>query len=178
MIYTEIKHDVDVEAIKNDIRYIETLTAYEKNQICLQYASVKSWSEGVPTYYQNKEVENENSYVNWHEELENTYIKKYLEGLDFPVCHARIMKIPERSCYTTHVDYYTRYHIPVVTNPLKTFMVFPDNDVILRMYPGTLYWTNTYELHNFLNGDITERIHIVFNNATEQKNLDNPYLRM
>ena len=178
MIYKEIRQDVDVDKIIKDIKYIETVANYEKNQICLQYATVKSWSEGVPTYYHDKEVENENSYVNWHEELEGTYIKEFLDSFDFPVCHARIMKIPERSCYTTHVDYYTRYHIPVITNPLKTFMVFPDKDVILRMYPGKVYWTNTYELHNFLNGDIKERIHIIFNDATEIKNLDNPYLRM
>jgi hypothetical protein len=178
MIWQEIKDDIDVAAIVKDICYIESLTQYETNQICLQYGKEKSWSEGVPTYYHNKEIDCESDYVNWHKELENTYIKKLLSSLNFPVAHARIMRIPERACYTTHVDYYTRYHIPVVSNPLKSFMVFPDKDVILRMYPGKMYWTNTHELHNFLNGDLKDRIHIVFNNATEKKNLDNPYLRM
>jgi len=178
MILQEIKNGIDVPALIDDLKYIESIATYEKNQICLQYGKEKSWSEGVPTYYHNKEIDCESDYTNWHDELKNTYIKKLLTSLDFPVAHTRIMRIPERACYTTHVDYYTRYHIPVITNPLKSFMIFPDKEVILRMHTGKLYWTNTHELHNFLNGDLQPRIHIVFNNANETKNLDNPYLRM
>jgi hypothetical protein len=178
MIWQEIKSNINVTALVEDLEYIESIATYEKSQLCLQYGKEKSWTEGVPTYYHKKEIENEADYINWHEELDNTYIKKLLTSFDFPVSHARIMKIPERACYTTHVDYYTRYHIPIISNPLKSFMIFPDKDVILRMYPGKAYWTNTHELHNFLNGDLQPRIHIVFNNADEPKNLDNPYLRM
>jgi hypothetical protein len=178
MIWQEIQTGLDIIALQEDLKYIESIAQYHRHQICLQYGKEKSWNEGTPVWYENKEIENENDYINWHDELHDTYIKKFLNNLDFPVSHTRIMKILPRECYTTHVDYYTRYHIPVVSNPLKSFMIFPDKEVILRMYPGKMYWTNTYELHNFLNGDLTPRIHIVFNNANEKKNLDNPYLRM
>lgn len=174
-IFKEVKSDVDVDKIKAEIKYILTLTEFFSNQIALQYSAEESWHDGIPNMDHHIKAE-EYTYVKWHSALDGTYIKSYLESLDFPVAHARIMKLPSKTCYTTHVDYYTRYHIPVTTKPLQTFMIFPDKDITARMYPGKLYWTNTHELHNFVNGTFEDRIHIVFNDANEPKNLNNEYL--
>jgi hypothetical protein len=174
-IFNEIKSDVDVARIKADIDDILKLTPYHGNQIALQYSRVESWDAGIPNAA-HEIADEEYDYVNWHSALDGTYLKSYMSALQFPVAHARIMRLPPKTCYTTHVDYYTRFHIPVVSKPLQTFMIFPDKDVIVRMYPGKMYWTNTHELHNFVNGTFEDRIHIVFNNAKEPKNLTNDYL--
>ena len=175
-IYKELSYVVDVEQIKKDINYILSLTEYNSNQIALQYANDESWHAGIGK--SDKLNNSEQEFVKYHSALENTYIKNLLESFDFPVSHARIMNLPPKTCYTTHVDYYTRYHIPVVTKPLQTYMHFPDRETTVRMYPGKMYWTNTHELHNFINGTFEDRIHIVFNDARETKNLNNPYLKM
>lgn len=174
-VFKELRSDVDVELILGELREILKLTSYHSNQIALQYSTENSWHDGIPNMEHHISSE-EYTYTKWHSALDGTYIKTYLENLDFPVAHTRIMKLPAKTCYTTHVDYYTRYHIPVITKPLQTFMIFPDKDITARMYPGKLYWTNTHELHNFVNGTFEDRIHIVFNNANEPKNLDNEYL--
>jgi hypothetical protein len=175
-VYKELEYAVDVEKIIKDIDCILKLTEYKSNQIALQYADNESWHAGIGKSDYLKHSEQD--FVKYHSALENTYIKQLLESLNFPVAHARIMNLPPKTCYTTHVDYYTRYHIPVTTKPLQTYMHFPDKETTVRMYPGKMYWTNTHELHNFINGTFENRIHIIFNDAREQKNLNNPYLEM
>lgn len=176
-IFKEIRHDIDVLQIKKEIDQILTATDYSDNQIALQYNANASWHDGV-VKKDHKLTSEEYEYLNWHPYLDSFYIKELLTSLDFQVAHTRIMRLPPKSCYTTHVDYYTRWHIPVVSKPLQTYMHFPDKNVTARMYPGTMYWTNTHELHNFVNGTFEDRIHIVFNDAAETKKLDNPYLAM
>jgi hypothetical protein len=56
-------------------------------------------------------------------------------------------------------------------------MVFPDIPFVARMPKGKIYWTNTHQLHNFVNGSHEPRVHIIFNNANEQENYSNPYLK-
>jgi len=176
-IVKELRYDIDVAQIKKELDQILTVTDYSDNQISLQYHENPTWHDGVVKKNHSLTSE-EYQYVHWHPYLDGFYIKYLLDNLDFPVAHTRIMRLPPKSCYTTHVDYYTRWHIPVISKPLQTYMHFPDKNVTVRMHPGTMYWTNTYELHNFINGTFEDRIHIVFNNATETKNLDNPYLAM
>lgn len=177
-IFKEIGSGIDTDRILKEIQKIEEITDYYCGQICLQYATNVSWHEAVPSYYNDREIEDEQSYKNWHPELQDSYIREVLESFGVSPTHARIMNMPERSCYTTHVDYFTRYHVPVVTTPLKSYMHFPDKNITARMYPGKAYWTNTHELHNFVNGTTSNRIHLIFNDASEVKNVDNPYLRI
>lgn len=176
MVYSELQYKVDIDRLVNDVEQITKNIPYKSNQIALQYADVEDWYAGVGK--SDTLSNDEQKFVNYHSELEGTYLKKLLCSMPFPVAHARIMNLPPKTCYTTHVDYYTRFHIPVISKPLQTYMHFPDKETTVRMYPGKVYWTNTHELHNFLNGTRQDRIHIVFNNAEETKNLNNPYLEM
>jgi hypothetical protein len=176
MIHKEIDIGIDLEQLINDVATIGNVAGWKLNQIALQYNTEIDWHAGVGK--SDFLTGNEDEYTNYHPFLNGMYIEKLLKSFDFPIAHARIMLLPPKTCYTTHVDYYTRYHIPVVSKPLQTFMIFPDKNEIVRMYPGKAYWTNTYELHNFVNGTFEDRIHIVFNSALEKKNLDNPYLSM
>lgn len=177
MIVKEYNIDIDLQLLANETVDIIKKIGLQKNQIALQYANKKDWHAGIG---KSDLLDcSEQEYINFHEELNETYIKQILNDMNFPVAHARIMVLPPKSCYTTHVDYYTRYHIPIISKPLQSFMIFPDVDnSVVRMYPGKLYWTNTHELHNFVNGTFENRIHIVFNDAREEKNLKNKYLEM
>jgi hypothetical protein len=175
-IFTEINKTIDLARLNDDVSNIIRHAGWKMNQISLQYADKVDWHSGIGK--SDMLASDEQSYKNFHPFLKNMYIYELLNSFDFPVSHTRIMNLPAKTCYTTHVDYYTRYHIPVKSKPLQTFMIFPDKNVFLRMYPGNVYWTNTHELHNFVNGTLEDRIHIVFNNALEKKNLDNLYLSM
>jgi hypothetical protein len=176
MIAKEYNIDIDLSLLANETVSIIEKVGLQQNQVALQYANKKNWHAGIG---KSDLLDcSEQEYINFHEELDGTHLKEILVNLDFSVAHARIMVLPPKSCYTTHVDYYTRYHIPVVSKTLQTFMIFPYKEKVVRMHPGKMYWTNTHELHNFVNGTNENRIHIVFNNADEEKNLNNPYLRM
>lgn len=177
MIYKEILIDIDLETISKEVDALINDVGLKQNQLALQYASEESWYAGIGK--SDLLSDDEQKYIHFHSNLDNSYIKTFLQSLNFPVSHARIMNLPPKSSYTTHVDYYTRYHIPIFSKPLQSFMIFPDcKDSVVRMYPGKMYWTNTHELHNFVNGTTENRIHIVFNDARESKNLDNKYLYM
>lgn len=165
--------DIDSDRfVKESLDIIERV-GWENTQICLQYSTEVSWHADVDHY---GKARREEQCTNFHPELEGTYIKEVLTSLDIPVASTRFMWLDKRACYSTHVDLYTRYHIPVVTNPLMAYMVFPDLAYIARMPLGKIYWTNTHELHNFVNGDHSPRIHMIFNSADELPNLENPYL--
>lgn len=173
-LFKKIK-DVDHNQILKESNQIIETAGWENCQISLQYSKEVSWYSDIDRYGSER-VEHE--CVNFHPELEGSYIKDLLSNLDFPVASARLMFLHERACYSTHVDLYTRYHIPVITNPMLSYMIFPDIPFVARMLTGSIYWTNTHQLHNFVNGDHTPRIHIIFNNAEEKENFDNPYLKV
>ena len=175
-IFKEIKKTINLNQLVDDVFNIVNYAGWKQNQIALQYSDEVHWHSGIGK--SDLLESDEQLYKNFHPFLENMYIYKLLNSFDFPVSHARIMNLPAKTCYTTHVDYYTRYHIPVISKPLQTFMIFPDKNKTVRMYPGKVYWTDTHELHNFVNGTLENRIHIVFNNALEKKHLENRYLRM
>jgi len=166
---------VDVDRLIGDMDHILTVANWESNQIALQYASEESWTDGIGK--SDHLLNDEQQYTHYHSALDGLYIKEVLTGMNFPVSHARLMNLPPKTCYTTHIDYYTRYHIPLTTRPLQTFMIFPDFEPsVARMPAGSIYWSNTHELHNFVNGTTQSRVHIVFNDATEDKYLDSNYL--
>lgn len=172
-LFKEIK-EIDHELIAKECNNIIDQVGWDNCQICLQYSSEISWHNDVDAYGKTR-IEHE--CINFHPELEGTYLKQVLTSLDFTVASARLMFLHERSCYSTHVDLYTRYHIPIVNNSKLSFMVFPDIPFVAYMPKGKVYWTDTHQLHNFVNGDHEPRIHLIFNNANERENYSNPYLK-
>jgi hypothetical protein len=174
IVFKEIK-DIDHDLILQESEKIINSVGWDNCQISLQYSDEVSWHKDIDRYGSSR-VEHE--CLNFHPDLENTYLKHVLTSLDFPVASARLMFLHERSCYSTHVDLYTRYHIPVINDPFLSYMVFPDLPFVARMPKGKIYWTDTHQLHNFVNGDHTPRVHIIFNDANERENFDNRYLRI
>jgi hypothetical protein len=171
--FKEIK-EINHELIAKECNNIIEQVGWNNCQICLQYSSEISWHNDVDAYGKTR-IEHE--CINFHPNLEGTYLKEVLTTLDFTVASARLMFLHERSCYSTHVDLYTRYHIPIVNNSRLSFMVFPDIPFVAYMPKGKVYWTDTHQLHNFVNGDHEPRIHLIFNNANERENYSNPYLK-
>lgn len=167
--------DVNSEKLLKECSDIIDKVGWENMQISLQYTDIPSWHNDVDRYGVTRD---ENKCVNFHPDLEGTYIKELLTNLEFSVSSARLMLLSERTCYSTHVDLYTRYHIPIISNSMLSYMVFPDIPLIARMPVGKMYWTDTHQLHNFVNGDHNPRIHVIFNNSNEQPNYKNPYLRI
>lgn len=173
-VFKEVQ-DVDHKLILEESKKIIDTVGWHNTQISLQYSNNVSWHDDVDRYGASRE---EHTCTNFHPDLEGSYIKHILTSLDFPVASARLMFLHERSCYSTHVDLYTRYHIPVINDPYLSYMVFPDIPFVARMPTGKIYWTNTHQLHNFVNGDHKPRIHIIFNDANERENFNNPYLKV
>ena len=172
-VFKEIK-DIDHNRILTESTAIIDSVGWNNCQICLQYSSIISWHNDIDEYGKTR---TEYECNNFHPDLNGTYIQQVLTDLDFPVASARLMFLHERNCYSTHVDLYTRYHIPVVNNSRLSFMVFPDVPYVAFMPKGKIYWTDTHKLHNFVNGDHAARIHLIFNNANERPNYDNPYIK-
>lgn len=164
---------IDYKKISEQSDKIIETAGWRNNQISLQYTNVPSWHADVDYYGTSRD---EHVCVNYHPEIIGTYIHEVLTSMDFPVASARLMLMPYGTAYETHVDLYTRYHIAIQTDILRNFMVFPNKPFIARMEPGNIYWTDTHELHTFVNGSLQERIHIIFNDASEVPNYKNPYL--
>ena len=85
------------------------------------------------------------------------YTNSIMEQLG--MTRTRVMRMPEKSCYSYHKDQTKRIHIPLVTNDKCLFII---DDIVYR-YPadGNYYVADTTKLHTFVNGSWEDRIHIV-----------------
>lgn len=73
----------------------------------------------------------------------------------------RIMRQKKKTCYSYHIDYTKRIHIPVYTNE-DCFLILDDN---LHRLPadGSVYLVDTTIKHTAVNASFEERTHIVGN---------------
>ena len=73
--------------------------------------------------------------------------------------NSRVMRLKPRSCYTYHVDFQRRIHIPVITNRDCFFII---EDKVERLKgEGDYYIVDTTKYHTFVNASVYHRIHIV-----------------
>lgn len=165
--------EFDFQRFLNEAKKIMDEVPWTNNQISLQYSEHESWSDDVDYYgYTRKE----HLCTKWNSKLEGSYIKEVSESVGVPVASARLMRLPGPSCYITHVDLYKRYQIPLICDPLKSFMVWPEYNSVNPLTPGNIYFCNTHEIHNYVNGEYENRINFIFNDATELPYLENPHL--
>lgn len=173
-LFKKLDIDVDLEKLTLEVSELISIAGWENNQIALQYTTEESWRKDVDHYGSTRL---EHACVNWHSYLENSYIKQLILESKIPVASARLMLLKPVTCYITHVDLYTRYQIPVIADPLKSFLVFNEQNQVVSMKPGEYYWINTYEIHNYINGAYTDRINIIFNDARERPYIENPHIK-
>lgn len=71
----------------------------------------------------------------------------------------RVIRLKPQRCYTYHIDYTMRMHIPLVTNDKCMFII----DDVVHRFPadGRSYLIDTTLRHTAINASLEERIHIV-----------------
>lgn len=173
-LFKKLDIAIDVELLTQEVTKLVSRVGWENNQIALQYTTEESWHNDVDHYGYTRL---EHNCVNWHSDLKDSYIKELILKSGVSVASARIMLLKPITCYITHVDLYTRYQIPVIVDPIKSFLVFNEMNQVISMSPGDYYWINTHEIHNYINGAYTNRINIIFNDASERPNLNNPHIK-
>lgn len=140
----------DLERI---ILELESLPDFE-DQICLQGLSPSADPfSGVGRA--NRLGGDESKFV--HKLFNLPYINQIIDELG--LFRTRVLSMEPKTCYTFHMDYTPRIHIPVITNP-KCFMVEQDK---VKWYPadGSYYKIDTTKYHTFVNASKERRIHIV-----------------
>lgn len=152
-------HKIDLDKLIDAIHNIPV--DYKGNQLSLQMqeGSENPWYETC-----GRITEKEDKFNLIVPELKGTYIEDMLKSLPFKPTRARIMKLKSKGCYSIHKDPVPRYHIAVITNPLARFIFVEKERIFHIPADGYLYYTDTRELHTFINGTVKkeeERLHIV-----------------
>lgn len=164
---------IDFKKLKTEIEDLIASYPFDSktNQI-----SFKRRDGVAPTFYdgvgsladfsQNKMLAYEKDFVNYHPDLESTYIlevcKKVESAIYLNVGRVRLMRLPPRRCSSVHADDNIRIHIPIKTNSEAIFQ-FVDTPPVNFAADGRVYWTNTLKKHFIMNGSLhEERIHLVF----------------
>ena len=132
---------------------LESLPPYD-TQICLQ-----GLTPDADPFSGTGKVNNlsgaEEKFV--HKLFNIPYINSIIDELG--MFRTRVMRMRPKTCYTYHMDYTPRIHIPVITNP-KCFMI---EQTQVKWYPadGNYYKIDTTKYHTAVNASFEDRIHIV-----------------
>jgi len=118
---------------------------------------VENWKDGTGRI-EELEVSEEQQYINLHPYLSNSIIESLINKHNG--FRTRIMIMPPNKTYSVHSDPTPRIHIPIVTND-ESWMIWPHHSQCKRLTPGFAFWTDTTKKHTFINGGLTDRIHIV-----------------
>lgn len=65
---------------------------------------------------------------------------------------------PHADVLGKYADFYTRYHIPLVSDPGVVFSV---GDESINMEPGGIWWFNGHEYHNVVNNSARDRLNLI-----------------
>lgn len=103
--------------------------------------------------YKNKESD----FKICHKIIKNTIFEELIDK--FKLFRSRLMWVKPKSCYSLHVDFGPRIHIPIVTNSSAMF-VFKDSGVV-HLSLGKIYWVDTRKIHSFANFGDTDRLHLI-----------------
>lgn len=95
-------------------------------------------------------------------------IRRIFAALNVPIGRTRLMRIEGNGEATMHVDtnYYwqrrARIHVPIVTTPGVQFICGGQS---IHMKQGEFWIFDTWRMHNVINPDPTERIHLVIDSV-------------
>jgi hypothetical protein len=118
---------------------------------------VENWKDGTGRI-EELEIAEEQRYINLHPYLSNSVIESLINKHNG--FRTRIMIMPPNKTYSVHADPTPRIHIPILTND-ESWMIWPHHSQCKRLTPGFAFWTDTTKKHTFINGGLTDRIHIV-----------------
>lgn len=147
------------ENLKKEVLQIIQDHGQSESQIILQSLDpvAEDWKIGTGRINE-LEISEEQKYIYIHSQLKNTLIENLI--LKYNGFRTRIMIMSPNKTYSVHADPTPRIHIPITTND-ECWMIWPHHNQCKRMAPGFVYWTDTTKKHTFINGGLTERIHVV-----------------
>jgi len=124
-----------------------------KKQAGLQFKDLEDpWASAVGT-----SKGNELTYTNLNPIFKDTPFEELIN--QYKLKRTRLMWISPMTCYSIHKDTTPRIHIPMITN-LECYFVFKTG-IIQHMPAGAIYWTNTMNLHTFMNCSTESRLHLI-----------------
>jgi hypothetical protein len=154
---------------------IKILTSYNIEPLLIAYNNIEKdivWSEQSPKKQTGLQFKKgEDPWVSAigkrrGDELEYTNLNPFFKDTIFEVLinqyklkRTRLMWVSPMTCYSMHKDTTPRIHIPMITNP-ECYFVFKTG-IIQHMPVGSVYWTNTVNLHTFMNCSDKPRLHLV-----------------
>jgi len=154
---------------------IKILTSYNIEPLLIAYNNIEKdlvWSEQSPKKQTGLQFKKgEDPWVSAigkrrGDELEYTNLNPFFKDTIFEVLinqyklkRTRLMWVSPMTCYSMHKDTTPRIHIPMITNP-ECYFVFKAG-IIQHMPVGAVYWTNTVNLHTFMNCSDKPRLHLV-----------------
>ena len=167
---------IDIVELQNTV--IDFLTRYQwekSNQLCLlntpdhaagdPYQGIGHVNE--PTY--GAFGYRENDFKVFHPDYENTILGRIYREFPWPICRARLMRVPAKRCYTFHSDGETfRYHFGVITNDRAFFAYQESRTIHFVPADGFAYKVNVLPMHTFVNTNSDfDRIHLVLDATAE-----------
>lgn len=124
-----------------------------KKQVGLQFKDLEDpWASAVGT-----SKGNELTYTNLNSIFKDTVFEELINK--YNLFRTRLMWVSPMTCYSMHKDSTPRIHIPMITNP-ECYFVFKQG-IIQHMPVGSVYWTNTVNLHTFMNCSDKPRLHLI-----------------
>ncbi len=154
---------------------IKILTSYNIEPLLISYNKLEKdivWTDYIgkkQTGLQFKENEdpwasavgksrgNEFKYTNLNPFFKDTIFEEVIN--QYKLKRTRLMWTSPMTCYSMHKDTTPRIHIPMITNP-ECYFVFKTG-IIQHMPVGSVYWTNTVNLHTFMNCSTESRLHLI-----------------
>ena len=124
-----------------------------KKQSGLQFKENEDpWASAV-----GKSRGNEFKYTNLNPYFKDTIFEEVI--IKYQLLRTRLMWLSPNTVYSMHKDTTPRIHIPMITNP-ECYFVFKIG-IIQHMPVGSVYWTNTVNLHTFMNCSTKPRLHLI-----------------
>ena len=124
-----------------------------KKQTGLQFKGLEDpWVSAV-----GRSKGQELTYTNLNPFFKDTIFEEIISKYD--LIKTRLMWVSPMTCYSMHRDMTPRVHIPMITNP-DCYFIFKQN-IVQHMPLGSVYWTDTTQLHTFMNCSNTSRLHLV-----------------
>ncbi len=124
-----------------------------KKQAGLQFKDLEDpWASAV-----GRSKGSELEYTNLNLFFKDTLFEEVIS--QYTLKRTRLVWLSPMSCYSMHKDTTPRIHIPMITN-LECYFVFKQG-IIQHMPVGSVYWTNTVNLHTFMNCSTESRLHLI-----------------
>lgn len=140
--------------IENGIQWQEFFTG---KQTGLQYrVDADPWADATGEWKQTKTT----SWMEpncFNEYFNNTPFQKIIEKYDLK--RTRLLWLKPQTCYTLHMDFTPRVHIPLITNDKCLFLLEDSKPIHLPV--GGVYWVDTRKMHSAVNCSKEWRLHLV-----------------